>query len=66
MGCIGSLLSGVCPSISGASVRYVITADCNYRTLSTAELRDKFLIQDLCVPGAATLARTEAGAMRRS
>ena len=40
-------------------MRYVITADCNYRTLSTAELRDKFLIQDLCVPGAATLARTD-------
>ena len=40
-------------------MRYVITADCNYRTLSTAELRSRFLIEDLYVPGTATLARTD-------
>jgi len=40
-------------------MRYVITADCNYRTLLTAELRARFMVTDLFVPGKIELARTD-------
>jgi 4-deoxy-L-threo-5-hexosulose-uronate ketol-isomerase len=40
-------------------MRYFVTGDCNYRVLSTTELRSKFMVRDLFVPGTIEMARTD-------